>query len=185
MSGVELVTKRLVVRTPRRGDGSLYAKYYTDNRDFLQPWSPTFRTEMFSSRGWEDSIPTILQHMHQGIAYRFCLIYNKEIIGVANVTDIKLNPFYGGIVGYTLSEACQGQGIMAEALEAIISYLFEEQNMHRLSAMYMPRNERSGRLLRKLGFQVEGYARDYLLIDGQWEDHVMTSLVNQSWRSPV
>jgi ribosomal-protein-alanine N-acetyltransferase len=185
MSGVELVTKRLVVRTPRRGDGQLYAKYYSDNREFLQPWSPTFRTEMFSGRGWEESIPTILQQMYQGSAYRFCIIAEKELIGVANITDVKQHPFFGGILGYTLSEKHQGQGVMAEALEAVIGYLFEEQNMHRISAMYMPRNERSGRLLRKLGFQVEGYARDYLLIDGQWEDHVMTSLVNEKWRSPV
>lgn len=42
-------------------------------------------------------------------------------------------------------------------------------------ANYMPTNEQSGRLLRKLGFSVEGYARDYLLLQGTWKDHPLTS----------
>jgi ribosomal-protein-alanine N-acetyltransferase len=37
---------------------------------------------------------------------------------------------------------------------------------------------RSGRLLGRLGFVIEGYARDYLLVNGRWEDHVLTSLIN-------
>ena len=42
---------------------------------------------------------------------------------------------------------------------------------------YQPNNERSGRLLRSLGFTVEGYARDYLYIDGAWRDHVLTAKI--------
>jgi ribosomal-protein-alanine N-acetyltransferase len=185
MEGIELVTDRLVVRTPRRGDGPLFARYYIENRDFLQPWSPTFREDMFSGRAWEDSIGVMSQHLFQGSAYRFCLHRNGAIIGVANITDVKRSPYYGGILGYTLSEAHQGMGFMREALTAILNHLFEEKDMHRICAMYMPRNERSGGLLRRLGFNVEGYARDYLLINGQWEDHVLTSLINPEWRSPV
>ena len=37
--------------------------------------------------------------------------------------------------------------------------------------------ERSGRLLERLGFEREGYARRYLCIAGAWEDHVLTALV--------
>lgn len=49
-------------------------------------------------------------------------------------------------------------------------------------ANYMPHNQRSGNLLRRLGFVVEGYARDYLLINGRWEDHIQTSLINPNWK---
>lgn len=35
-----------------------------------------------------------------------------------------------------------------------------------------------------LGFKVEGYAYDYLLINGRWEDHVLTSLTNPAWTPP-
>ena len=45
-------------------------------------------------------------------------------------------------------------------------------------ANYMPTNEASGKVLKRLGFTVEGYARDYLCLNGKWEDHILTSLTN-------
>lgn len=45
-------------------------------------------------------------------------------------------------------------------------------------ANYLPQNQRSAALLKRLGFSVEGYARDYLKINGEWQDHILTSLVN-------
>jgi ribosomal-protein-alanine N-acetyltransferase len=45
-------------------------------------------------------------------------------------------------------------------------------------ASYRPENERSGRLLARLGFECEGLAKAYLKIDGEWADHVMTSRLN-------
>jgi len=50
--------------------------------------------------------------------------------------------------------------------------------VHRIHANYMPHNRRSGAVLRRLGFVVDGFARDYLQINGRWEDHVLTSLIN-------
>jgi ribosomal-protein-alanine N-acetyltransferase len=41
----------------------------------------------------------------------------------------------------------------------------------------MPRNARSAAVLQKLGFDKEGVARDYLKINGRWEDHILTALV--------
>jgi ribosomal-protein-alanine N-acetyltransferase len=182
MTGVELRTARLVLRTPRIGDGAHYARYYRVNRDFLQPFSPTFEPGMFSDRDWEASLPTIQQIFQQGTAVRFLLFRDEEMIGVANLSQITRSPSYAGILGYTLAEAHQGQGLMKEALREILRYAFERRNLHRIRAEYMPRNERSGRLLRSLGFQVEGYARDHLLIDGKWEDHVLAALINPGWR---
>ena len=68
------------------------------------------------------------------------------------------------------------KGLMAEALERALRHVFEELELHRVEANYQPTNERSGRLLRRLGFVVEGYSRDYLFIDGAWRDHVRTAL---------
>jgi len=64
---------------------------------------------------------------------------------------------------------------MREGLEAALTYVFQELGVHRVMAAYMPHNERSARLLRSLGFEAEGYAREYLHLDGAWRDHVLTS----------
>ena len=55
--------------------------------------------------------------------------------------------------------------------------------MHRIIAAYLPHNQRSGRLLERFDLVVEGYARDYLRIDGEWQDHILTSLINHNWNS--
>lgn len=66
---------------------------------------------------------------------------------------------------------------MHEALEAGLAWAFGELDLHRVMANHLPRNQRSARLLQRLGFEREGYARDYLRIAGQWEDHVLTAKI--------
>jgi len=182
MRGVEFRSERLLVRTPIRGDGARYARYYVRNREFLQAFSPTFDAGMFSASEWEASIPIIQQHFVNGSAARFVLVEDDDIIGVANLTQMTRSPSHSAILGYTLSEQHQGRGLMGLALTDVVQWAFQMRNLHRISANYMPRNERSGRLLRRLGFQVEGYARDYLLINGVWEDHVLSALANPDWK---
>jgi len=183
MRGVEFRGQNMVVRTPIKGDGARYARYYTRNREFLQPFSPRFDSGMFSATEWEASIPLIQQQFAGGTAARFVLVEGDDIIGVANLTQMPRSPSYSALLGYTLSEQHQGRGLMNSALADILHWAFRIRQLHRVMANYMPRNERSGRLLRKLGFQVEGYARDYLLINGEWEDHVLSSLTNTEWKS--
>ena len=67
---------------------------------------------------------------------------------------------------------------MHEALTLGIDFMFQEMALHRIMANYMPRNERSARVLQRLGFAIEGQAKDYLMINGRWEDHTLTSLIN-------
>jgi ribosomal-protein-alanine N-acetyltransferase len=85
-------------------------------------------------------------------------------------------------VGYSLAETAQSHGYMTEPFKASTEYIFQELNFHRIMANYMPHNRRSGNMLKKIGFVIEGYARDYILINSKWEDHVLTSLTNYNWK---
>ncbi len=67
--------------------------------------------------------------------------------------------------------------LMREALTGAIGYVFERYGLHRIMANHMPANRRSGQLLARLGFEVEGRARAYLKINGAREDHVLTALI--------
>ena len=64
---------------------------------------------------------------------------------------------------------------MRELLHAALGWAFDGLQLHRVMAAYLPRNERSARLLQALGFEREGYAKRYLRIAGVWEDHVLTA----------
>lgn len=62
----------------------------------------------------------------------------------------------------------------------VIDVAFNELGLNRIMANYLPRNNRSARLLDRLGFTEVGLAKRYLLINGVWEDHVLTSKLNTS-----
>ncbi len=59
-------------------------------------------------------------------------------------------------IGYCIGKTWWHQGIMSEALQAVIDYLFGEVGYHRIEAMHDPNNPNSGRVMRKCGMKYEG-----------------------------
>jgi ribosomal-protein-alanine N-acetyltransferase len=106
------------------------------------------------------------------------------VIGFVNFNAFQRGPFQACLLGYSLDEHHQGKGVMFEALERAIAHVFGELKLHRIMANYLPDNARSGKLLERLGFVREGYARNYVHIDGRWRDHVLTSLVSPAAHDP-
>ena len=72
---------------------------------------------------------------------------------------------------------------MSDAVAATVSFVFHGLGLHRLEAACVPTNEASRRLLMKVGFTQEGYAREYLRINGKWRDHLLFSYVSTDPRS--
>jgi ribosomal-protein-alanine N-acetyltransferase len=165
-------------------DAPEIARYYCNNRAFLKPFEPRRPEEFFTEKFWRSQAEHNLIEFNHDRSLRLFIFEQKQpkaVIGVINFTQFFREPFHCCVLGYSLAEPKQGQGYMYEALSATIHFIFADLNFHRIMANYMPRNQRSGNLLRRLGFVVEGYARDYLQINGQWEDHILTSLMNSNW----
>jgi ribosomal-protein-alanine N-acetyltransferase len=99
------------------------------------------------------------------------------VIGNVSLTHIRRGPLQAADLGYGLDHRHEGQGLMTEALRAVCAHAFGPMGLHRLQANHLPENLRSAAVLKRLGFEVEGYARSFLLIDGQWRDHVLNSLI--------
>ena len=71
---------------------------------------------------------------------------------------------------------------MFETVDGSLPFLFENLGLRRVMANYIPGNIRSSALLERLGFEREGYAREYLKIGGKWQDHVLTALLKPNWQ---
>lgn len=108
-----------------------------------------------------------------------------EIIGVINYSNLVKFPLHACHVGYSLDQDYQGRAIMRRSLKETVNWMFEVKGFHRIMAAYMPHNKRSASVLHSVGFEEEGLAKAYLLIDGKWQDHVLTSLINQQWTAPA
>lgn len=84
--------------------------------------------------------------------------------------------------GYELGQAYWRQGIMSEALSAIITFGFDEMGLHRIEAVVDDDNARSKGILRKLGFTHEGTLRQrFYFRDRFWDEHYF-GLLKDEWR---
>ena len=70
---------------------------------------------------------------------------------------------------------------MPEAVVVTLKYAFEELRLHRVQISIIPRNERSRRVVDKLGIRCEGLAERYLEINGAWEDHLRYAITTEEW----
>jgi ribosomal-protein-alanine N-acetyltransferase len=153
------------------------------NRHHLQPWEAQHASAYYTLPDVRRRIKNMLSQYKLRTTLPLVALdsQNSRLIATCNVSQIIRGVFQAGYLGYSLDEEYQGQGYMTEILSAAIPAIFDHLILHRLMACYMPENERSGRLLERLGFVDEGLARDYLCINGQWRDHRLTALVNRDF----
>jgi ribosomal-protein-alanine N-acetyltransferase len=184
----ELHTARLTVRLAQPGMQGAMARFLAENfPDHLDRWSPPVVAEYFTESFWAERLAIAVDDLAADRAARFVMqprgaATDGPIIGTCNYTNIVRGAFHACHLGYQVGRAQQGQGLMAEALRACNAYVFDSMRLHRIMANFRPENERSRRLLERLGFVEEGFARSYLFIDGAWRDHVLTALTNPAYR---
>ena len=177
-------TPRLELRLPAAEDVPQVVRFYAENREHLTPWSPAWPANFFTEEFWQDQVEQRAQELQAGLGARLFVFKLSDpalVIGNVSLTQVVRGPLQQCVLGYGLAAGEQGHGYMLEAVLGAVRYAFDELRLHRVEASHMPANERSASLLRKAGFVTEGRAHAYLLINGRWEDHVTTALVNPNW----
>lgn len=185
---LELKTQRLVLRLGMPDDILAILHYYRANRAYLEPFEPQRPDDFYTRDFWRTILAARERDFFAGQSAKllmFLRVDPDQVIGTINLNNIVRGALHGATLGYGLSAKNQGQGYMTEAGQRLVDYAFAELNLHRIAASYMPHNYRSANVLKRLGFQLEGVSRDFLFINGQWQDHVMTSLTNPSWQMPI
>lgn len=176
---IRMRTARTIVRLLDVDEAALLHRYRTENRDHLAPWEPLRAASHYSLEGCRQTIEAGLEAARADRGYPFAVLApdGGEMLASFTFANVVRGVFQACHLGYGIAARHEGKGLMYEALDAAVRYAFGPLDFHRVMANYMPRNERSGRLLERLGFEREGYAKRYLKIDGLWEDHVLTAKV--------
>ena len=120
------------------------------------------------------------QQANPRVEYEFAIVLGETGHVIGGV-GLRLNrpQHRAADMGYVLHPNQWNHGYATEAARAILDFGFKAHNLHRIMANYMPRNQRSGNLLKRLGFTVEGHARDYIMINGAWEDHILFAMLRE------
>ena len=176
-------TKRAILKIIEADKADLLLKYYLNNKHHLSPWEPIRAKEYFTLKNFKNLVASAQTAYQEGREYKFTALSldQREVIGVCNFTGVCKGPFQACFLGYSISKKYEGKGYMHEILKGGIEFIFNEIGLNRIMANYIPQNERSRKLLQRLGFEREGYARRYLKIAGKWEDHILTAKINESY----
>jgi ribosomal-protein-alanine N-acetyltransferase len=184
----EIATERLLLQAGDETLAEAVADFQTVNRRHFAPWDPPTAESFYTTAGQAERIRLGLKAFAEGAGFRYWLSPIEEpfeVIGSIHFSQVARGAFHSCVLGYALDKRYQGQGLMHEALSAAIDEMFSPRvNLHRIQAAYRPENKRSAAVLARLGFRLEGLARDYLFIDGAWRDHQLTALTNPAFSEP-
>lgn len=109
------------------------------------------------------------------------LTESRELAGAVNINEIVRGKFRSGYLGYCAFVPHAGRGYMTEGLRAVVSKAFKALRLHRLEANIQPGNDKSRRLVERLGFRLEGFSPRYLKIAGKWRDHERWAITAEEW----
>lgn len=89
-------------------------------------------------------------------------------------------------IGYVLSKECWNQGIMTEALTAVINHLFQNDLFNRIQSYHDYENPASGKVMIKSGMKFEGILRQAdKNITNNPCDKVMYSILKSDWQKSI
>ncbi|HSJ37965.1 MAG TPA: GNAT family protein [Planococcus sp. (in: firmicutes)] len=143
------------------------------NRKYWAIFEPQHSDSYFTAAVQREKIRESVYHAKENREYSFGIFEpaTDKLIGHISMYSIKRLPFLSALVGYSVDESYTGRGIATEAVELVVAFGFEKLQLHRIEAYVSPRNSGSVRVLEKARFANEGLLKEFLHINGIWEDH--------------
>ncbi len=164
---------RLYLRTPLMDDYNAWASLRLNSREFLAPWEPSWPADDLTRAAFRSRIKRYMRDLADDTAYPFFIFdQNNDLAGAITIANVRRGVAQMASLGYWIGSPFAGQGLMTEAVQTVMGYAFGQLRLHRVEAACLPANEPSRRLLLRCGFTQEGYARQYLQINGMWQDHL-------------
>jgi RimJ/RimL family protein N-acetyltransferase len=106
----------------------------------------------------------------------------EKVIGHAGIGISKIGNHRQGMVGWLLGCDYQGKGLATEAARALMTLGFEHLRLHRISARTGRDNERSWKLMERLGMRREAHFRESHVVEGEWRDEFVYAVLADEWR---
>jgi ribosomal-protein-alanine N-acetyltransferase len=165
----------VTLRTPQMTDYGEWAALREASREFLTPWEPTWPADDLTRSAFRRRVRRYAEDVRTDQGYAFLIARSTDgaLVGGLTLANIRRGVAQAASLGYWMGLPYARRGYMTAAVRAVIPFAFAALRLHRLEAACIPTNVSSIRLLENCGFAREGYAREYLCINGRWQDHVL------------
>ena len=111
-----------------------------------------------------------------------CRVEDDAIVGSVSLSQIARAGFQSAYMGYRVFAPFEGQRYMTAAMPLVLRVVFRRLRLHRVEANIQPTNAASIALVRRAGFEKEGYSPRYLKIAGRWRDHERWAITAETYR---
>ncbi len=165
----------IAIRPIRLRDWRVLERELLANRVWLRPWEAT---NPAGSAGFDarNSIRSLLAGSRDGSCLPFVIEYRGEFAGQLNVSSIVYGSLSSATIGYWVAERFAGHGLTPTSVALATDHCFFTLGLHRMEICIRPENEKSLRVVEKLGFRYEGLRRRFIHINGDWRDHFCFAL---------
>lgn len=184
-----LLGTRVTLRAPRPGDYAAWRSLRRESREFLKPFEPRWSEADLSHRVYASRIRRGREEARAGTDYSFFIFLHDQgsevLVGGLTLSNVRRRAAQFANLGYWMGQPYAGKGLMTEAVGVLVPFVFDTLNLHRLHAACIPSNDASRRVLEKNGFREEGFAENYLQIDGKWRDHVLFGLTRERYETTI
>jgi [ribosomal protein S5]-alanine N-acetyltransferase len=165
--------KEIFLRVVELADIEEMTTFYRRNREPAAEFEPLRPDEFFTPNGQKTQLEISLELFAQEklIPGAICLSATGAVVGRINLTNVSRGYFQNATLGYIVDYQYNGRGIATSAVRLLVDYAFNSFGLHRVEAGTLLHNHGSQRVLEKNGFRREGIAKNYLFINGYWQDH--------------
>jgi [ribosomal protein S5]-alanine N-acetyltransferase len=177
-----VVGEGVILRTPQPTDHPEWAALREQSREFLTPWEPTWPADDLSRSAFRRRLRRYTEDLRTDQSYAFLIFRSADgrLVGGLTLANVRRGVAQAGSLGYWMGLPFTRHGYMTAAVRAVIPFAYGTLRLHRLEAACIPTNTASIRLLESTGFVREGYAREYLCINGIWQDHLLYGRLKDS-----
>ena len=165
----------VTLRLPQMAEFEEWAALRTASRDFLTPWEPSWPADDLTRAAFRRRLKRYAEDWRTDQSYAFFIFRKQDnlLLGGLTLANVRRGVAQAGSIGYWLGMPFARNGYMTAAVKGVLPFCFETLRLHRVEAACIPTNTASIRLLERCGFLREGYARQYLCINGVWQDHLL------------
>jgi ribosomal-protein-alanine N-acetyltransferase len=167
------------LRPPRMSDYGQWAELRDQSRDFLQPWEPAWPADDLTRAAFRRRLAAYARDIETGQGYPFFLFRPEDdaLLGGITLSNVRRGVAQAATMGYWIGHPHARRGYTVAGVKAVCRFAFTKLRLHRMEAACLPSNVPSRDLLLKAGFSLEGKARAYLKINGEWRDHLLFGLI--------
>ncbi|MFC2096032.1 GNAT family N-acetyltransferase [Candidatus Bipolaricaulota bacterium] len=182
-TSIELRSNRLLIRAFRDADIRALIEYLSCGDPMvervmgIQPtaeaiteyWQPMSETDPFGDPQWLSMLIELSEE--------------KKVIGNVGYGITVIDPMHKlGSIGWSLSSAYRSRGIATEAAQAVLGFVFDHLDVHRVHARTGLANAPSWRLMERLGMRREAHFREgHTNLAGQWDDEFIYAILKKEW----